>query len=1212
LDQGLQCVVRLNTYTFHINFYDLAFLGTVFVGLNFALLLWFAKSINRAANRFLSLALIVIVLWVARLLCIDGRLSAYMPNWNWLPLQFSLALGPLIFFYVLKLTRPEYQFRQKDMLHFSPLLLQLGAHVLEVCESAVPGAATHDTPLFQKLSLVLQLLGFVAVGSYLYLSNRLIERFYRRIRFTSGDRYRHEMRWLRNFLMAFGLQWLLWIPFTAAGYYYQLGTQFYYPLDLLLALMMIWLSASAFLKPEVSTLTDRSLFLKPASSPALKQKGIWLKQTVKANRYHQDPELSLGSLAEKLDLSPHELSRIINTTLKKSFADFINEFRVRDAAAKMQDKAYDHLTLLGIAFESGFNSKTTFNRAFKQVTGKNPVDYKNELKKEAPFYNSGRYPRLANIISDHETTIMWTKEKSNRNYMFRNYLKIAWRNTLRNKGYSAMNIVGLAAGMAVVLLIGLWVVNQFSYDRFLPGYKQLYQVRINSTDPKEGTHTQPSVCIPLANVLRTTIPGIERVAETSYLGDNTRDLKVGDKKFMVSSGDVNPVFIKMFRYALLRGDRNTALNNVYSILIDESTAKALFGNADPMDKTIRIDNQHDVKVTGVFKDIPPTASIKFSCLLPFSYKQLTESWVRDATTSWTNNSFEMFVELQPGATQAQISPKIKDLLIKNYPDYKNSKAEVILQPIQDEHLFSNYENGKVAGGFIDYVEMFSVIGALVLLIACINFMNLSTACSEKRAREVGVRKAIGSQRKDLIFQFLTESLLITFAAFLLSVLLVQLALEPFNTLTGSSVEIPFGNPVFWALMLGYVLFTGLMAGSRPAFYLSSFNPVKVLKGTIQVGKAASLPRKILVVAQFSCSIALIISTVIIYEQLQYAKNRPIGYSSDRLVFTSMSHDLAHNYEALKNDLLQSRMVENVAKASSPLTDIWWHTAIVKWPGKGAGDQGINTGGISVTDNYFKTVGMKLIAGSDFSPDWSNDTLNVIVNQAAVKRMGLQQPLNQLITYSNLTYPVRIIGVVQDAQIESPYTPAEPIVFNHGYGPHVMIYRLAAGINPHTAMEKIGKLFDKYNAAYPFDYVFADQAYDQKFGLEELVGKLAGIFAALAIFISCLGLFGLAAYVAEQRTKEIGIRKVLGASISQVWIMLSRDFIWLVLISCFIASPISLYFLAPWLKKYPYHIQIGPGIFLISAAAALIITLFTISFQAIKAALANPVRSLRSE
>ncbi|HEY9002602.1 MAG TPA: ABC transporter permease [Mucilaginibacter sp.] len=995
-------------------------------------------------------------------------------------------------------------------------------------------------------------------------------------------------------------------------YHQQLNTPVYYLLYILSAIMVIRIAIAAFLRPEARPSYELQPFSKPSPSTELKQKGIWLRKKMETDLFHRDAELSLATLAEKLGIHSHELSRIINMALKRNFNDFINDYRIRDVVQKMQDRAYSHLTLVGIAFESGFNSKSTFNRTFRQMTGKSPVEYKNELKNERPTYHLRPFPPSAAIISYHQAPPKWSDEKLNRNYMFRNYLKIAWRNMLKNKVYSALNITGLAAGMAVALLIGLWVNLQYLYDRFWPNYSQLYHVKFNFTDPKDGTHTQDAVCLPLADVLRTTIPGIKRVAETDWIGLEGHNLNVGDKKFSFIGGSVNPDFLRMFQLSFIKGDPKTVFNDVYSVIINESTAKALFGDADPINKIIRFDNQNNVKVTGVYKDIPATSSLQFSYLLPFSYKELTQSWMKNARTQWANNSFEMWVELQPGVTQAQIAPKIKNLLVKYSPNYKLNKGEVILQPIGDTHLFSDYKNGKVAGGFIDYVRMFSVIGALVLLIACINFMNLSTARSEKRAREVGVRKSIGSQRSDLIFQFLTESLMITFAAFLFAVLLVQLVLEPFNTLTGSSVHVPYGNPFFWAIMIGYVSLTGLLAGSRPAFYLSSFNPVKVLKGSIQVGKAASLPRKILVVVQFSCSVALIISTVIIYQQIQYVKDRPTGYSAAGLVSTGMSDDLWKNYNALKNDLLASRMVENVTKASSPLTGIYWHTGIDKWPGQTAGELGINVGGVNITDNYFKTVGMKLIEGRDFSPDWASDTLNVIVNEAAVKRMGLKQPLNQMITFGGGSHQVRIIGVVQDALMESPFTPAEPTVFNHGRGGNFVIYRLNAGVNPHEAMDKIKKIFDKYNSAYPFEYVFVDKEYDKKFDLEVLIGKLAGIFATLAIFISCLGLFGLAAYVAEQRTKEIGIRKVLGASIAQVWVLLSKDFILLVVISCLIASPIALYFLTPWLAKYNYHISIGPGVFFLSAIAAMVITIVTISFQAIKAALANPVRSLRSE
>lgn len=796
--------------------------------------------------------------------------------------------------------------------------------------------------------------------------------------------------------------------------------------------------------------------------------------------------------------------------------------------------------------------------------------------------------------------------------MFKNYVKIAWRNTLRNKVYSALNIVGLAAGMAVTLLIGLWVFNQYSYDRFLPDYDQVYQVEMNFTDPHEGEHTQGAVAIPLADVLRKSVPGIQFVAETDWVGYQSHDLLVGNKKFILSGGAVVPDFLKIFQYPLVKGNANNVFTDTYSIVINESTATALFGNDDPINKTIRIDNQYNVKVTGIMKDIPANATLQFSYLLPFSYKVLTEDWMKNARTQWNNNSFQIFVKLQPGVTNAQVASRIKNLVYEHNPPARPVKPEVILHPLKDWHLYSDFKNGKVAGGFIDYVRMFGVIGALVLLIACINFINLSTARSEKRAREVGVRKAIGSTRRDLIRQFLTESILITFVAFLLSLLFVQLALPYFNMLTSASVHVPFESTLFWGIMIGYVLITGLLAGSRPAFYLSSFNVVATLKGGIRAGKAASLSRKILVVAQFSCSVALIISTVIIYRQLQYVRDRPTGYSVGRLVTTSMSGDLADHYQKLKNELIASRMVEGVTKASSPLTGIYWHTGIEKWPGQETGELGINVGGVSITDNYFRTVGMKLLQGRDFSSDWSADTSNIIINEAAVKRMGLKQPIGQTITYDGINGPARIIGIVQDALLESPFTPVEPTVFNHGRGGNFIIYRLSAGVNPHAAIEKISKIFDGYNPAYPYTYAFVDDEYDKKFSLETLVGKLAGIFAGLAIFISCLGLFGLAAFMAEQRTKEISIRKVLGASVIQLWMLLSGDFILLVLLSCLIASPVAFYFLQHWLEKYNYRISIGPGVFIFSAIIAIIITLITISFQAIRTALRSPVRSLRSE
>jgi putative ABC transport system permease protein len=790
--------------------------------------------------------------------------------------------------------------------------------------------------------------------------------------------------------------------------------------------------------------------------------------------------------------------------------------------------------------------------------------------------------------------------------MIRNYLKIAWRNILNNKVYSGLNILGLAAGMAVALIIGLWVQFEYSFDRFLPNYGQLYQVRRNFNSNGE-TLTFSSTSLKLADALRNNIPEIEYVAESDWM--DSHGLMVGNKKFYMSGAQIGGDFLKMFQYPLVEGNATSALKDPYSIVLTQSTAKALFGNESAINKTVRVDNQHDLKVTGVLKDLPANSSFQFKYLIPFSYMEQTQNYVKQARTSGFDfNSFQQFVKLKPGITYAQVAAKIRDIE-KSEPDNVNAKnSRVILQPLKDWHLYSEYKNGIANSGFIDYVRIFSIIGVLVLLIACINFINLSTARSEKRAREVGVRKAIGSQRKDLIFQFLVESALITFISFLFCILFVQLALPAFNLLAGTTVSIPFSNVVFWLTMGACVLITALLAGAKPAFYLSSFNPVKVLKGTLSTGKSKSLSRQILVVVQFSCSIALIISTAIIYKQIQYAKARPTGYNVSQLMATDMNNDLGRNYTALKNELIQSGVVQSVTTASSPATDVGGHGDIDYWSGKLAGET-VEMGYIFVSDDYFKTLGMQLKEGRSFIPNSRADTNNIVMNEAAVKRLRLKDPINQVITKNNTHY--RIIGVVKDALMISPFASPDPTTFVLGGGGN-LIYRLSPTVNTHQAVEKLTAIFNKYNPAFPYSYRFVDEDYSRKFHLEALVGKLSGIFAGLAIFISCLGLFGLAAYVAEQRTKEIGIRKVLGATVAQVWVLLSKDFIVLVVISCVIASPVAFYFLQGWLQKYDYHIKIGSGVFILSAFGAILITLITISFQAIKAALANPVRSLKSE
>jgi putative ABC transport system permease protein len=790
--------------------------------------------------------------------------------------------------------------------------------------------------------------------------------------------------------------------------------------------------------------------------------------------------------------------------------------------------------------------------------------------------------------------------------MFKNYFKTAWRNIKRGRGYSALNIFGLATGMAVALIIGLWVYNQYSYNKFLPGYAKLYQVQRHFYGNGD-TLTYGGTSLKLAGVLRNQIPEIESVAETD--GGSMHGLMVGNRKFYMQGNMVAGQFLTMFQFPLLEGDSKNVLEDPYSIVLTERAAKALFGNEDALNKTVRFDNRNDLKVTGILKDLPRNSTLQFNYLVPFSYLESTNNFVKLARSKgygWTN--FTTYVKLKPGISYSQVAPKIRDLEKTETDNFMSMATNIILDPVEKWHLYDAFDKGKPIAGFIEYVRIFGVIGLLVLLIACINFINLSTARSEKRAKEVGVRKAIGSGKKELVLQFLIESVLLTFIAFIFSILFVQMALPSFNTLTGDAITIPFLSATFWVIMLCCVFVTALAAGSRPAFYLSSFNPVKVLKSNINVGKAATLPRKVLVVLQFSCSTALIISTFIIYQQVQYAKNRPSGYDKDRLMMTDMNNDLNKNYTAIRDEIKQKGIAEMITTASRNVTTSGNHRDVDEWPGKRPGES-VDMGYIHLTDDYFKTLGMTIKDGRDFSGP--SDTLNVIFNEAAVKLLRLKNPINQQITYIDTR--MKIIGVVKDAIMASPFKPADPTIFMYDANPQdVIMYRLSGGIKTQDAIAKLASIFNKYNPAYPFTYAFADDSYAAKFKQEVLIGKLAGLFAAFAIFISCLGLFGLAAYMAEQRTKEIGIRKVLGASMPQVWLLLSKDFIVLVLISCFIASPVASYFLTGWLQKYDYRITISPFVFIIAGVAAIVITIVTISFQAIKAAMANPVKSLRTE
>jgi putative ABC transport system permease protein len=794
--------------------------------------------------------------------------------------------------------------------------------------------------------------------------------------------------------------------------------------------------------------------------------------------------------------------------------------------------------------------------------------------------------------------------------MIKNYLKIAWRNLLKSKTYSFINIAGLAAGMAVAMIIGLWITDEFTANRQFKNYESIYQVMMHQTfDGKRGTQT--ALPYPLGEELKAKYPDLKSVAMSDW-GSN-RSLVYGDKKISKYGHYIGEDAVNMFSLNILSGDKNP-LHDPHSIVLTEETAKALFGNENPLNKIVRMDNTVDLKVTAVVAKLPRNSSFSFDYLVPFQLQESLYSWIKlYHKTNWGNNSWQVFVQLNDHATEKAVNAKIKNVVIAHFTDentLKNIKPEVIIHPMSKWRLYGDFENGVNTGGFIKYVRMFGILGLVVLLIACINFMNLSTARSEKRAKEVGVRKAVGSSRKQLIRQFLSESLFISILAFLFALAIVALALPYFNKLTEKEMSLQLTSPLFWIIMFAFTLLTGLLAGSYPAFYLSSFNPVNVLKGNLKIGRSDALPRKILVVLQFASSVILMIGTTIIYQEIQHGKNRPIGFDNRGLITVYWSEDIAKNYEALRADLLSSGAVVSICKSNSPPSDIYSNNNGWEWKNSQPVEKTVIFSTIATDYDYTKTIGIKLLAGRDFSRDFA-DSNSVILNEAAVKRMRLKNPVGEPLKWNDKK--MTVVGVVPDIQMESPFRPISPltIIFSKDWVGFVNI-RINPKMSASAAIKRIQPIFNRYNPAFPFLYQFADTEYAKKFNYEELVGNLAAIIAVIAIFISCLGLFGLASFTAEQRVKEIGVRKVLGASVLSLWQLLSRDFVKLVLISCVIAVPVAYYFMNEWLKNYEYKINIGAGVFVMVIALSVIITLVTVSLQAIRAATVNPAKSLRTE
>jgi ABC-type antimicrobial peptide transport system permease subunit len=791
--------------------------------------------------------------------------------------------------------------------------------------------------------------------------------------------------------------------------------------------------------------------------------------------------------------------------------------------------------------------------------------------------------------------------------MFKNYLLLAVRHLRKNRGYTAINIAGLSIGMAIALVIGLWIGDELSFDHYAPNHSRLAQgmlhMRLNNASKSSEFFTGTTIMQPLGKTYHAQYKDLfSRVALSHDAGN--RLFNYGDKTVsgpgLVAESDLPG----MFGFRILAGSSD-ATKDPSTMIIAQSLATALFGTDNPIGKIVKVDNNLEVKVGGIYSDLPKNTTFNgIQAIFPYTNNQ--NSYFRD-NTSWQDHNGQVYVELAPGITADQATARIKNLPT---PYEKDFHEEAFIYPLDKAYLYNEFQFNKPSGGRINMVWLFGIIGAFVLLLACINFMNLATARSEKRAKEVGIRKTIGSLRIQLITQFLGESVLLAVVALFFALILVQLSLPFFNGVAAKQMTLPWSSPLFILATLGFTVFTGLLAGSYPAFYLSAFRPVKVLKGKLKTGKGASLPRQVLVVLQFTVSLALIIGTTIVFRQILYTKDRPVGYNRNGLFTVDMNTpDINKHYEALRAELIQTGLAANVA-ASNMKPTAFNNGNGLEWSGKRPDQNTIGFNNVNITSDYGATIGWNIIRGRDMSRDFPTDSSACILNEKAVRSIGFKEPIGQIVKLFG--QPFTVVGVCANMVNNNPYDTATEAIFVGGQYTGEMIVRINPAKDPHAALAKMETVFRKYDPASPFIYKFVDEAYAAKFEAEERVGNLAAVFTGLAIFISCLGLFGLAAFVAEQRTKEIGVRKVLGAGIFNLWGLLSKDFLKLTAISIILAIPLSYYGMNKWIGSYLYHAPLSWWIFASAGLGLIAITIATVSYQSLKAALMNPVKSLRSE
>ncbi len=786
--------------------------------------------------------------------------------------------------------------------------------------------------------------------------------------------------------------------------------------------------------------------------------------------------------------------------------------------------------------------------------------------------------------------------------MFKHFLTITLRSFARHRTLTTINVIGLSVGLACVMTIMLWMNDEVSYDQFHTYKSRLHRVLENHTYSDGTISTQSAAPGLLGQTLKEEVP---EIIYASTMDSWTNTLLSYDNRSVKEEGRyVGEDFLKMFSFPLVAGNHETALSEPNSIMISKRLAEKLFPGVDPLNKTIKLANWSEHKVTGVIKDLPSNTVFNFEFLLPFNEFLKRNAWAQD----WNNNGLETWVMIDDHVSADDVNAKIKDV-IRNHGEQKN--VDLILQPLTDVYLKTDYENGTYQGsGRIQYVRLFGFIALLVLIMACVNFMNLSTARAAIRAKEVGVRKVIGATRGLLTMQFFGEATMMSFISAVVAIGIANSILPAFNLYTGKSLTFPFSETSTWAILGGIVCLTGALAGSYPAIMISAFRPAGVLKGQLDKTPQGSRLRKGLVIMQFAIAAFLIMTVIIMHRQLDYLQNKNLGYQKDHLVFVNMNYELQGKFDLLKQDLKQTPGISSISASHSRLTGFQNATDNFIWEGKGPGDNRMFVYE-TVAHDYLKTIGAELLEGRDFSKEHRADSANVVINESAAKEMGLTPPY----THQRINAwgkDGEIIGVVKDFNFTTLKDPLSPLILVMN-NPYVWtMYVRIDGAIVQEALSNIETVCKKYSPVFPFEYTFADAAYHELYASEQVVGRLSSAFAFLAILISCLGLFGLSMFTAERRVKEIGIRKVLGASVSSVIGLLSKDFLLPVLISLVVAFPLAWYYLGKWLGNFAYRIDLNWWLFLIAAMIAMGIAFLTISFQSIKAALANPITSLRSE